>query len=386
MKFSQITATPQKISLISSLVIFGFAMHCVARSIVLPSMKADFNLTFTQSGILFGSSSLAYFFMSSMSAKMSEWLGQRVSLSLYIGLLTLCSFGMALTGSVFLLYFLFILAGACYGGIDTVTTSIVSRYHGDRANIALTRVFSIYCLGGMISALISGYFIYYGVGWRVAYLAIATTCLLVFFVTLNIRDNGTAASPKIELAQLGKLFHNKPFVLSCIATAITSGAETSTINWMTAFFTNGASLNILHSAFYTAMFFLTIFVGRTVMIGFLKRYNAKIIVLLASLISGTLVLMVSFVLSPNTMLFLIVAYALAESCIYPLMLSMTIQYSSENLMYSFIFAMISVSNFVIMGSTGYIADLIGTPGAFRFNAVLYLLTPILFLVISKSKK
>ena len=372
-----IAATPRRVSALCSFVILGFAMHCVARGIVLPAIKADFRITFTQSGVMFGSATAAYFFMSSMSGKMSEWLGQRVSLSLYIFILSICGFFMAFMGSALALSAFFIAAGACYGGIDSTVTSLVSRYHGENASIALTRVFSVYCLGGMISAILSGSFVFFGIGWRAAFLVISAICFLAFLCLMLLKDGGPAASPPIELSQLGKLIKNRPFMICCIVTAITSGAESSTINWMTTFLTSGASLDILHSAFYTAMFFLSIFLGRTFIIGFLKRYDIQLIAMLASFTSGALVMIVSFISTPYIMLLAIISFGLSVSCLYPLMLSITISYSSENLIYSFIFAMISISIFSIMIVTGAVADAAGMPGAFRVNAILFILAPAL---------
>lgn len=377
---ASVSATPGRVSALCSIVIFGFAMHCVARGIVLPALKTDFDMTFTQGGFMFGSATAAYFFMSTMSGKMSEWLGQRGSLSLYIGVLSLCGFFMAFTGSILVLFALFIIAGACYGGIDTSSTSLVSRYHGSSAPIALTKVFSIYCLGGAISAIMSGCFVFFGIGWRFAFLIIAVICFLTFLSSLLLKDSGPASSPPIEISQLPRLIRNRPFLLSCIAIAMTSGAETATINWMTTFLTYGASINMLHSAITVALFFLSIYIGRTFLIGFLKRFHARTFAMLASLTSGMLVLLVSFVSTPGMMVSAIILFGLSVSCVYPLMLSITINLSNENLIFSFIFAMISIGNFGIMSATGVIADFAGMPGVFRVNAVLFILAPALIYI------
>jgi FHS family glucose/mannose:H+ symporter-like MFS transporter len=368
----------------SSCVVFAFATHCVARGIVLPAIIADFGLTFTQSGVIFGSATVAYFLMSSMSGKLSEWFGQRVSLSIYIGALSLCGLLMAFMGSVPALTALFIIAGFCYGGIDATLTSLVSRYHGEKASPALTRVFSIYCLGGMLSAIMSGSFIYYGIGWRAAFLAIAMACFLAFAVSILIKDSGPSASPPIELSQLGRLIKNKPFMLCCIAAAISSGAETASINWMTTFFTSGMSMDILHSALCSAMFFLSLFIGRTFIIGFLKRYDAQIIVMLASLTSGLLIMVVSFVSTPDLMLAAMIIFGLSVSCVNPLMISTTIKFSDENLRFSFMYAMISISNFGVMSATGVIADMAGMPSVFRVNGFLFILAPVLIWISRKQ--
>jgi len=153
---------------------------------------------------------------------------------------------------------------------------------------------------------------------------------------------------------------------------------------MTTFLTSGASLDILHSASYTAMFFLSIFLGRTFIIGFLKRYDIQLIVMLASFTSGTLIMIVSFISAPYIILIAIISFGLSVSCLYPLMLSITISHSSENLIYSFIFAMISISTFSIMTVTGVVADMTGMPGAFRVNAVLFILAPALIYMNRKK--
>lgn len=237
-----------------------------------------------------------------------------------------------------------------------------------------------------MSAILSGSFIFFGIGWRAAFLVISAICFLSFLSSMLLKDSGPAASPPIELSQLGKLIRNRPFMICCIVTAITSGAETSTINWMTTFLTSGGSLDILHSALYTAMFFLSIFVGRTFVIGFLKRHDIQLITMLASCASGMLAIVVSFISTPYIMLIAIISFGLTVSCIYPLMLSITISYSSENLVYSFIFAMISISIFTIMTVTGVVADIAGMPGAFRVNAILFILAPALIYMNRKNNE
>lgn len=385
MILESIPATPGKISLISYLVIFGFAMHCVARGIVLTEIIEEFDLTFTTSGALFSAGMLAYLFMTSMSGKASQMLGQRIALSVYIGILSISGTVMFFVNSIPLLFVLFVFSGACYGGIDTTATSLVSRHHGQKSSIAITRLFSVYCLGGMISAVLCGSLIYFNVGWRYSYIVIATVCLLAFCSTLLINDRGPAGTPPVEFAQFNRLLANRPFVFSCIAIAITSGTETSTMNWMTTFLTRGASINILLSSLYTSLFFFTIYLGRNIMVSFIQRYDHYRMATFSSLLSGTLSILVSFINSPNIMVFTIVLFGLSVSCLYPLMLSITINLSSENLAVSFIFSMISLGIFGIMMLTGIAADITGIGGAFRVNGLLFLAAPLLINYRHKSR-
>lgn len=356
-----------------SVVLLGFGMHCILRGIVLPAIKAELGITFTQSATLLASSTVGYLVMAMLAGKLAEKLGQRTSLSIYAGGQAFMAVCIALSGSTMGLTVFFFFTGACYGGIECIVTAIVKRYNPQNSGIVMNQVFSFYCVGCLVIALLGGWFVFSGIGWRPAFLVVAAVCLAGFVFTLFIKDGQSSEDSAVDLTQLKTLFSNRPFLISCLATLLMSGAETSTNNWLTTFLTAGADINIFQSSALAAMFYASVYFGRKFFIRIMRSRDAATITSLASLASGILVAAVSFVNDPRLLLVSIVAIGVAISPLYPSLISMTSGLAKEPLVYSFTFVSISLGNLGVNYMMGAVADWLGIRSTFRFNAVIFLI-------------
>ncbi|MDR2133072.1 MAG: MFS transporter [Clostridiales Family XIII bacterium] len=371
MCFRALPATSKNITVIGYLAYLGYSLHFVLRSVVLPAIKADFGLTFTQSGFLFGTASIAYFVTTGFSGKISQWIGQRASLSVYLAAQMICALGLALTANFAMLIAFFLLSGACYGGIECAAIVLATRYCGNDAHIVRARMFGVFCVGGAVSAVMGSGFVHFGIGWRTAFVLVGAVCFIPFFISLFIDDLGADAAPKIEFAQLGGLFRNRAFMLSCIALTLSSGAENASNIWMMSILTTSPGMNVFVSGCYTAAYYLSVFVGRTFLISMFERFKRPKTALCLSVGSGFFVLLVSFVSDTDTIFAAIVVFGLIVSCVYPLMISIASGQTRESLVFPFSFAMISAGSFSINLSTGAVADFTGISNVFRFNAILF---------------
>ena len=373
-------ANKSNINIMMSLILLGFGMHCILRGIVLPAIKEELGITFTQSGLLLGSVTAAFFIMTMLSGKISEKLGQRVSMSVYTGGLVVTAVMTTFANSFALLLAVFFVSGACYGGIECVLTAIIRRYNSIHTKHVMNKIFRFYCIGSIIAALTGGWFVYSGLGWRASFLIVAVICLVGFVYSLLLIEKRHESTPPINFSQIGKLMRNKPFLISCAAIALLSGAETSTHNWLTTFLTAGADMNIFHSSCIVALFAAAMYLGRHIYARILRRYNAPAIAAVSSFISGLLIMSISVILNEGYIFAAMIAFGISISCLYPLMVTLTSELSNENLVYSFTFMSISIGNFIVNYSLGIIADHIGVHNIFRLNAIILVVAGFLIII------
>lgn len=378
------TTDPANINAISATVLFGFGMHCILRGIVLPAIKADLGITFMQSGALLVSSTAGYMVVAMLTSKISEKAGHCTSLSIYACGLMCTALLIALSSNVLALTVFFFITGGCYGGVECVVTALVKQYNPSNSAIILNWVFSFYCLGCIVVALLGGWFVYAGIGWRAAFLVVAVICAIGFVFSLFLRDTAGTEDTAVDLAQLKKLLKNPPFLLSCFIVMLLSGAETSTNNWLTTFLTAGVEINILESSILAAIYFASVYVGRKFFIRLMKHRDASAISAIACLASAILITMVSFVADRRLMLVGIVAFGIAVSPLYPSLIALTGSLASEPLMYSFMFVCISLGNMGVNYLMGAVADILGVKTTFLINAAIFFVVMCLIVVNHKN--
>lgn len=367
------TANEKVIAAMASLILFSFGMHCILRGIVLPAVRADFGLSYTEMSGVVSVSSVGYLLMALFSAKLCERIGQKNALSLFSAVLSITACLIAASGTYLHLVVLFLFAGCAYGGIECTVTAITKRYHPLDSDRAVNHVFGFYSAGSFSIALMGGWLLYRGIGWRTAYLLAAAAAALAFFSSLRVVDAAAEAAPQVDLSDAKTLLSDRTFIVMCVSTALLSGASAASINWMNLFLTDTVTdMTIWESSCATAFFFAWLYIGRSVISRLLARFCGVTLAIVCSLITGAVVLLVSLVDTPALMLCGIALFGFFSACLYPLLISITNGLAPGSLIYSVTFTAISVMNFLVSYLMGVVADAYNLPGSFRFCALLYL--------------
>ncbi len=363
-------ATSGSVNRMGKVVFLGYGMHCALKGILLPPIISEFSISYTQSGLLLASITVAFLLSVVTFGKFAQKAGQRAAITYNIFGLVLSSLLIVLAHDILVVMFSLILSGWCHGGIECGMTAIVKRYNPERSDIAINSVFSFFCIGSCLSAFMGGYFVYSGFGWRLCYVVVFFISLLGAVFSLFIVDKGENSMPKISFAQLGTVLKNKPFIIGCLAIALFAGIETSTNNWMTTFLTQGSDMNIFKSSNIAALFYASLYVGRIFCGRMLRYYNPRKISIYMCVGGSFIILIVSVINTPGLMWFAIAAFGFMISGLYPLLLSAASSMASEGVVYSVIFMAISFGNILVESTIGVVADVFGIQSTFRFNGIL----------------
>ena len=383
-------ADSRNINQMCSLIIFSFGSHCVLRGIALPAIKADFGTNYSGTALLVSLSMIGYFIVAWFSSKISSCTGQKNAMSLYSFLLAVTALGIVASRSFYVTALMFFAAGGCYDGIESTSTALVHRYNPASPDLAVNTIYSFYSVGSCIIAVVGGFLLLKGAGWRISFALVALLNAIAAINSYTIEDSSANAAPSASFSEIRELVKDPVFDIMCIATAILSGAEAASINWMNTFLSvSRANMNIFESSCTTALFFASIYVGRLVVTRILSKHQSITVTFVFSLICASIVMIISFINNAPLMIVSIAFFGFSVSCLYPLLTSITSGLSELGIVYSVSFGVISLFNFLTNSMMGVIADNLSLPSAFRFCALLYLLVALLILscrnrIISRS--
>ena len=385
MKFKQ-EANSKNVGVMCSLILLSFGAHCVLRGIVLPAIKDDFQMNYTEVSMLVSISMIGYFIMATLSTKLSALIGQKTSMSVFAVGLSVSAFAIVVSHHFALTAVMFFLAGCSYGGIEATGTAIVRRHNPREPDLAVNNTYSFYSVGSCFIAVLGGYFLWKGYGWRAAFAFVGILSAIASLYSFTVTEKASSASaPKASFSELRFLIKDPVLVVMCLATALLSGAEASSINWMNTFlYQTVEEMNIFETSCTTALFFASIYVGRLVISKLLEHYRSITLSIVFSILSGLTVLAISYVGEALSILICISLFGFFVSCLYPLLASITNGLSTRGIVYSFSFGMISLFNFLTNNCMGILADALGLRSTFRFCAILYLIVAGLVLACRRT--
>lgn len=338
-------------------------------------------MTYTEVSMLVNISMIGYFIMAAFSTKLNASIGQKASISIFAVGLSISAFTIVISHHFVLTAVMFFLAGCSYSGIEVTGTAIIRRYNPLEPDLAVNNTYGFYSVGSCFIAVLGGYFLWKGHGWRAAFVfvGILSTIAAAYSFTV-VEDVSSESAPKAQFSEIWLLIKDPLFMVMCFATALLSGAEVSSINWMNTFlYQTVEDMNIFETSCTTALFFASIYIGRLVISKLLEQYQSITLSIIFSILSGLAVLAISYVEEPISILICISLFGFFVSCLYPLLASITNGLSRCGFVYSFSFGMISMFNFLTNTCMGVLADAFGLKSTFRFCAILYLIVAVLVL-------
>ena len=368
------------------LLLIGFGIHCTLKGMMLPYIKEEFMISYSQSGLLVTSSTVGFALSAVLSGKLSEKLGPVRLLTIHAALMALASLMILFAPSVAWIIAAFFLSGISYCGAESMSTSVIKSYsYPGREDKTVSSVFSFYMVGGMLASLLCYLILRTGAPWRVSYALAGAICMIAALAIRTIPERPIAGAGNVLGLQLKELFGNRVFLCLCIASAIFSGVETSTHNWIATVIRDGTPFEAADTYILLALFYLSITIGRVICTQILTRARTKDVVSTALFLSMVLLLALSYVGRPALVWVLTAAFGLCTSALYPMLISLTSGQADGGAVYSATFFAISIGNITTNALLGFIADAYSVNATFRFDGAL-LGVALVFVLLSELKK
>lgn len=165
------------IALIGSCWLLG--AYCVTIvGFLLPSLKAEWQVTTTELGVIASVGMAGMFLGSIVAGTLADRLGRKYVMTIGLVFMGLVFLGSAAAPSFYMLLFFRLLTGAGFGAILPVSSTYVIEFSPSKQRGAMTVLLNAcWGLGGVVSALV-GYFLVLHYGWRPA-LALGGVSLLI---------------------------------------------------------------------------------------------------------------------------------------------------------------------------------------------------------------
>ena len=382
------TSDQRAVILAEKILLAGFGIHCSLKGMLLPYIKAEFLISYTQSGLLIASSTVGFALSALFSGKIAEKVGQMQLLSFYALMMSLTALVIILANTIDWIIVAFFLSGITYCGVESLSTSIIKKHSpAGKEDKTVSSVFAFYMVGGIVSSLICFFILRFNGNWRIAYSVAGIPCFAASVLLFIQSKNSLAVSSdnSFNFSNLGFYLRNKSFLFMCLATALFSGVETSTHNWITVFITDGAQLKADETCVLLALFYICITFGRVVCTKILNHADTRVVASSALGLSFITLLALSFAKSTAFVWILTALYGFCTSALYPMLVSVTSGICEGAIAYSLTFISISIGNISTNSLMGVIADAFGVRSTFRFDGLLIALS-ILFVALSFMRK
>ena len=217
--------------------LFLYAVYLGALSVLLPVVGASFGLGAGVSGRLFPATFTGFVVGVLVCGYLSDRIGRKRVLLLGIAAYGagLALFGLSPSFTPALLAALLIGAGS--GAMETVASALAADLYPERRAFVLNAIQIAFGAGAALSPLLGQRLLENGVDWRLLYLGLAgaNALLFVLFIVQRVPRLGDGAEA-LDLAALGGVLQQRPFVLLCLAQAFYVGAEIGFFSWMPSYF------------------------------------------------------------------------------------------------------------------------------------------------------
>ena len=202
------------------------------------------------------------------------------------------------------------------GILDMVLSPIVCALQPHRRTSAMNWLHSFYCIGAVITVLLSALTLKLGMGWRTLSLALALLPALVTvaFAFMEIPNLVTAGAERLRLRELIKI---RFFHVSLLAIFFGGAAELGLAQWLPAYAETTLGFSKWTSGLSLLFFSLAMTIGR-IFVGLMgNRVNPYTVLLVCCVGSVFLFLGCSFAPWPGAALAACMLVGITGSCLWP---------------------------------------------------------------------
>lgn len=304
------------------------AMSITALSLFISEAGKRFNLSTSQSGLLFTINFLGFATFTLLGTVLCKKFGKKIVLTAACVGLSVSCLALSVVGDFLIVIVLMFIYGGCGGIIETFVSSFISDLNPEKSAyyINLSQVF--FGIGAIIAPLGIGLLLENGVPYSTCYIIMGIIAAFCGVLMSQVKSKKMEEKESTAISDLKSLAKNKMFLVLCVCMVFYAGAEIGTWGWMGTFLEQNFSFTPLYASFAMTSFWVAMTVGRY-LCGFLSKRIplARLIVILAWL-SVVFAVALSF---SNQNLFFVMAFLLGLACssLFPFMMAYGEDYVGE---------------------------------------------------------
>jgi len=334
---------------------FTSGIMAIMLGVLLPYIRAEYSLSYTQSGLMFSGHQLGNFCAVLAAGVLPYVLGRKKS-TLLMGAGT--ALGLILIVAAqnpWLLMIAFILTGIGRGTMSNICNVVIADISGNRA-VALNVLHSVFATGALISPVIV--FLYVSAigasGWKPAALTAASLAIIALALISRSKLPDTPAQKDKDSSRA--FLKKSSFWIPTLLLLCYLAVETSIIGWFVTYFIDVGILPAVVAGFVPAMFWLMMMTGRLSVAFISKRIQNKNRMLLTMALLTTFCfigLMLSG--SPIPTVIFLLGIGLGMAGIYPTTMA-TMSGITSTVSVGFTVAIASLGGIFMPGIVGAVAD------------------------------
>ena len=275
-----------------SMLLFGASTAVTA--ITLPSVRAEFGLSYSEGGLLTLVRSLTLAVVVTASGLLAVRWGKKPLLTAGVFVLAVAVVAVYSVGSFPALLLAFVLFGTGLGAIEALVSPLVAELDPPRAAPNLNALHALFPVGLVAAALAGGEALAAKADWRLSFLALYPPALLLGIMFLRARFPKHTPE-KRPAGGAGGLARDPVFWLLGMAMALSAGTEGCLTTWTANLIEDSFGASARTGAWGLAAFAAPMFAGRLLASSATRRIRLERLIVLASLagVGGVLGLIVA---------------------------------------------------------------------------------------------
>lgn len=303
--------------LFSIMVIIGFVGNL--RGALLPSIKKDLSISYSDIGLMIFVTSLGYFSSTFFGGIIGDRIGQRKVLAFGFAVITIGLIGILFTKSFFILLITMLILNTGLGCFDIGLNSLASRVFVTNTAIMMSMMHVFFGLGSSASPKIAGFMLSKNIEWNYIYFSAIALIGTVFVLYATTPIKYVSSQGKTPRIPLSTLFKDKRLWLFIGVLGFCEATEGGIGTWLINFLQIERGLSKSESTQYMFYFFLIYTVGR-IFGGYLAEKLGYIRTIISFVII-TIVLFVSGLFLGNSWAILFSLTGFSISIMYPTMVT-----------------------------------------------------------------
>lgn len=321
----------------------------------------------SQGALLISFMSIGNLVMSIVGNMLMDRIGRNRALVLYICMASVSLGCMVLLRSPELYYFLMLIVGFAWGGINTLVNTVPTElYNGSSTKLNIMH--ACYAIGAVLFPVIVGFLIQHGSSWRIPVCLVLVLFAVQIIVSLRIHlpDSEASAHRNEKGFQKIAFWKELPFYFSTLTFLIYVGVESSVSTWLSPYLAQeNAFFSRVPAQTMVSLMWLMLLTGRVVFSAIGAKVSSK--QLLTYLSAGFLLGVLGLVYLSSSTFFAICSVILtgiSMSAIYGLAVSVSARYVKAS----------AVASGIMFGAGGfgsalipYVSGLVSDDGGLRIG-------------------
>jgi fucose permease len=286
------------ITLGSFLFTAGFGFWGTILGLLLPDVRSDFNLTYSETGFAFLFGVIPSIVANFIAGMLFRSLPRKLLL-IIVAVITVTSIVLQTMSQLYIVYLgLMVLLRFSISIYNVGSSTMMTEAWTNRDFSKLDRYISLlhvlYAAGCIVAALLSGFFItlvlpevkvslFSAVGWRFSYLSTLILLGLPLVLFLSVRLPSEKKNKDDHVKKMLAVLLHPVIVLMMVAMTLYVGAEVSIGVWIVTFCESALGYNKEVAAFYLFIYFVLLMIGRLAGARLMSKTNRYKIVVPAML-------------------------------------------------------------------------------------------------------